>query len=133
MTTALVMLRIEVDGHFRGMRSRAAIPRPWVAEIVGTCERNGLRRGDFVERMTDWSQAHVAHSGNLYGRVDTYALREGRMYEVSRCEGSPSRRHVKRRLYVAREGQLVEIQRHEAISMMAALEADNEEASCPEE
>ena len=83
----LYLLRIELDAHVRGERPE----RPWVAEITGTCPRYGLRRA-FVAPMKDWSNAHVSMRGRTYGVVATYALHEGRVYEVQRYMGRQRRR-----------------------------------------
>lgn len=98
---ALYILRIEVDGHFHG----GAPPKPWVAEIGAPCPRYGLQRA-FVTPMNDWREARRAWSGNLYGKVATFALREGRLYEVSRCRGTSSRRHVVREFRWVENGKL---------------------------
>lgn len=96
MTEPLRVLTIEQDGHFRG----GSPVKPWVAEIVGLCPRYGLRR-DFIRPMNDYQDARVAWSGNLYGLQLRYPLREGRIYEVSRTEGKPSKRLVTRRFRIA--------------------------------
>jgi len=92
MYGALYFLRIEVDGHFHG----GPPVKPWVAEITGTCPRYGLAR-DFIRPMNDWAGARVAWSGNTYGVIATFPLREGRLYEVQRCEGNSSKRHDRTR------------------------------------
>jgi hypothetical protein len=88
----LKILRIEIDGHFHGSRD---VPKPWVAEITGIDATYGLAR-TFIEPMHDWSGARRACSGNLYGRIARFALREGRLYEISRLRGRSSKRHVAR-------------------------------------
>lgn len=80
------LLRIEVDGHFHGS---PVVPRPWVAKITGTDPRFGLRR-EFVQTLNDWEHARRACSGNLYGVVANFPVREGHVHEVSRLRGSPS-------------------------------------------
>lgn len=88
----LHILRIEVDGHFRGSPD---VPKPWVAQIEGTCSRYGLQR-KFIQPMNDWKNAKKAWSGNIYGVVATFALRSGHLFEVSRLRGNSSRRHLSR-------------------------------------
>ncbi len=92
---ALYLLRIEVDGHFHGS---PMVPRPWVARIGKPCDRFGLER-EFIKPMNDWQDARVAWSGNLYGVVAMFALREGATYEVARCRGKPSKRYFDRQFY----------------------------------
>lgn len=88
---SLYLLRIEVDGHFHGGEP----VKPWVARITGTDAKYGLAR-DFIRPMNDWRDAHKAWSGNVYGVVATFPLRDGNMYEVQRCRGNSSKRHVVR-------------------------------------
>ena len=85
------MLRLEVDGHFHG----GPPVKPWVARIGLPSERWGLER-EFIQPMNDWKSARRANSGNLYGVVATFVLREGELYEVQRCRGNSSKRHVVR-------------------------------------
>lgn len=85
------VLKIEIDGHFHGGEP----VKPWVAEIRGTCPRFGLQR-KFLDPLNDWSQSKRAWSGNVYGRVSHFPLREGKLYEVQRCRGRSSKRHVVR-------------------------------------
>lgn len=101
MVGPLYVLRIEIDGHFHGSRD---VPRPWVARIGGPDARYGLAR-EFLQPMNDWKRARRACSGNLYGVVSTFALREGELYECSRLRGSSSRRHVAREFYRVEEGK----------------------------
>ena len=105
------MLSIEIDGHFHGRRA----PRPWVAEVVGTCPQYGLRR-EFVPALNDWEDARRACSGNLYGVVANFPLRDGRLYEVSRCRGRSSKRYVAREFVVPNGPQLVECTPDEALA-----------------
>ena len=112
MTGALKILRIEIDGHFHGTRD---VPKPWVAEITGTDATYGLAR-TFVEPMHDWSSARRACSGNLYGRVARFALREGRLYEVSRLRGRSSKRYVARAFVTPVDGDLREVEDLEALA-----------------
>jgi len=114
------ILRIEIDGHFHGSRD---VPKPWVAEITGVDATYGLARA-FVEPMHDWSDAHRACSGNLYGRVARFALREGRLYEVSRLRGRSSRRHVAREFVTPVDGDLREVADLDAL-------ARAEQNACP--
>jgi hypothetical protein len=94
------ILTIEIDGHFHGS---AGVPRPWVATILGTDPKYGLRR-EFVRAMTDWKGAHVAWSGNVYGREARFLLRDGTLYEVCRLRGKSSKRHLVRE-FVAVDGR----------------------------
>lgn len=105
------ILSIEIDGHFHGS---SEVPKPWVAEIQGVCPKYGLQR-EFVRPMNDWAQASAAWSGNVYGRVARFPLRDGRVYEVSRLRGRSSKR------YVAREFLAVTGSRHEKIEPIEAL------------
>lgn len=99
----IFLLQIEEDGHIHGHRP----PKPWVAEITGLHERYGLSRV-FVKGLRDYRDARVAWSGNTYGVVATFPLRDGRLYEVSRCEGKSSKRLVTRRFYLVEDGQMHE-------------------------
>jgi hypothetical protein len=92
MAAPFYMLRIEIDGHFHGSPD---VPKPWVARIGGADAKYGLAR-EFIKPMNDWRDASKAWSGNLYGVVATFALREGALYEVSRLRGRSSKRHVSR-------------------------------------
>jgi hypothetical protein len=87
---ALFMLEIEIDGHFHGT---PRVPKPWVARIDGPDPKYGLAR-EFISPFNDWENARRAHSGNIYGRVANFPLRRGHIYEVSRLEGRPSKRHI---------------------------------------
>jgi hypothetical protein len=109
-TDHLHLYRIEIDGHFHG----GPPPRTWVAEIGGTDTRFGLQR-TFVQPLNDWARAHRAWSGNVYGVVSTFPLRNGRVYEVGRCRGKPSKR------YFAREFCRVEGRHMESITPEEAL------------
>lgn len=106
------MLRIEVDGHFHGGRPI----QPWVAEIGKPCPRYGLERS-FVTPMNDWRNARRAWSGNLYGKVATYPLHEGRLYEVARARGSSSKRHLARQFYWVDRGKMHERTPDEALEI----------------
>lgn len=91
----LYMLRIEIDGHFHGSGD---VPKPWVARIDGPSPRFGLAR-TFIPVMNDWRDAKKAWSGNTYGVVATFPLRQGALYEASRLRGTSSRRHVAREFF----------------------------------
>jgi hypothetical protein len=106
------MLRIEVDGHFHGS---AEVPKPWVARIDGTDPKYGLRR-DFVQKLNDWADARRACSGNLYGVVASFPLREGNLYEVSRLRGSSSKRHVAREFVATADGRLCQLSPIDALA-----------------
>lgn len=106
------LLRIEIDGHFHGSPE---VPKPWVAEITGPDPKFGLAR-KFLEPMHDWKDAHRACSGNLYGRVAQFALRDGNLYEVSRLRGSSSRRHVAREFIAVKGGKRVAIEPEDALA-----------------
>lgn len=99
---AIKVLRIEVDGHFHGSSD---VPRPWVARITGVDVKYGLAR-EFVDRLNDWRSARRACSGNLYGVVAAFPLRDGELYEVSRLRGSSSKRHVAREFLTVRDGRI---------------------------
>jgi len=105
------ILKIEIDGHFHGGEP----VKPWVAEITGPHPKYGLARR-FLDPMNDWSQAKRAMSGNIYGRVAHFALREGRLYEVSRCRGNPSKRHVVREFVEVRDGKREKLSPEEALA-----------------
>lgn len=106
------ILKIEIDGHFHGS---ADVPKPWVAEITGTDPKYGLARR-FLDPMTDWSGARCAMSGNIYGRVANFALRDGSLYEVSRCRGNPSKRRVVREFVAVCDGRRAVIEPEEALA-----------------
>lgn len=117
MAGPFYFLRIEIDGHFHG----GAPVKPWVAEITGACPRYGLQR-NFMRPMNDWKDASRAMSGNLYGVVATYPLREGRLYEVQRCEGNPSKRRVVRRFIEIRAGKQNRLTPLEALAHVDGFE-----------
>jgi len=110
MTRPLFILRIEVDGHCRG----GSPIKPWVARIDGPCSRFGLVR-TFVDPMNDWGAAHRANSGNLYGVVATFPLREGHLYEVQRAAGNSSKRHAVREFYWLEGGKMTELAPEDAL------------------
>lgn len=112
MTGLLYILKIEIDGHFHGSSD---VPKPWVAEIGGTCPRYGLKR-EFVQTMNDWAGAHRAWSGNIYGRVAHFPLRDGNLYEVSRCRGKSSKRYVAREFVAVEGGKRVALTPDEALA-----------------
>jgi len=107
------MLSIEVDGHFHGSSD---VPRPWVARIDGTDPKYGLAR-HFVQKLNDWEHAKKAWSGNLYGVVATFPLREGNLYEVSRLRGSSSKRHVAREFLRVELGKYIKLEPLEALAL----------------
>jgi hypothetical protein len=109
----LLFLKIEIDGHFHGGEA----PRPWVAHITGTSPKYGLAR-EFLKPMNDWKDAHKACSGNVYGVVSHFALREGNLYEVSRCRGRSSKRYVAREFGVVRGRKLVLLEPVEALALV---------------
>lgn len=114
MANPLYMLRIEVDGHFHGGPS----VKPWVARIDGPDLKFGLARS-FVKAMYDWREARRAWSGNLYGTVATFPLRQGFLYEVSRTYGSSSKRHVMRTFHRVDGGQMVAVSVEDVLSHAA--------------
>jgi hypothetical protein len=111
MAGALHMLRIEIDGHFHGSKD---VPRPWVAKITGISAKFGLAR-EFVDPMNDWRDASKAWSGNTYGVVATFPLRDGNIYECSRTRGNPSKRHVVREFYAIEGGKRLKIEPEDAL------------------
>lgn len=113
MVERLYILRIEIDGHFHG--SGQNVPRPWAARIDGPDEVYGLSRS-FVKPMNDWRHARRAWSGNLYGVVSTFALREGALYEISRCRGRSSRRYVAREFVWVEGGKMHERSEMDALA-----------------
>lgn len=110
----LYVLRIEVDGHWHGS---GEVPQPWVARVEpGANEKYGLNR-TFVDRMNDWRDARRAWSGNKYGVVATWALREGAMYEVCRARGRASKRHMAREFRWCEDGKMHERTADDAIDL----------------
>lgn len=99
---SLYVLRIEIDGHWRGSGN---VPKPWVARIDGQDPKYGLAR-TFVERMNDWRDARKAWSGNKYGVVATWVLREGALYEICRARGRTSKRYMAREFRWCENGKL---------------------------
>jgi hypothetical protein len=93
-------------------------PKPWVAHITGTDPKYGLAR-KFVDAMNDWRDASKAWSGNVYGVVATFALREGNLYEVSRCRGRASKRYVAREFVFIRDRKPVQLEPIEALARIA--------------
>lgn len=122
MSGRLIMLRIEVDGHFHGSPE---VPKPWVARITGTDPKYGLAR-EFVQKLNDWENAHRACSGNLYGVVATFPLRDGNLYEVARLRGNSSRRHMAREFLNAQDGKPVRLTPLEAL---ARIEGHDDEVT----
>lgn len=114
MTGQLYILKIELDGHFHGSPD---VPRPWVAQITGADPKYGLAR-TFVDAKNDWSQASRARSGNIYGRVACFPLRDGNLYEVQRCRGSSSKRHVVREFLAIEGGKRVPLEPLEALARL---------------
>lgn len=112
MSGLLYVMKIEIDGHFHGS---ADVPKPWVAQIGAPCPRYGLER-TFVQTMNDWSEARRAWSGNVYGRVAHFPLRDGNLYEVSRLRGTSSSRHVAREFVVIEHGKRVALTPEEALA-----------------
>jgi hypothetical protein len=110
---SISMLRISVDGHFHG----GPPPRPWVARIDGPDERYGLQR-EFVSPLNDWAEARKAWSGNLYGVVACFPLRDGHLYEVSRCRGKPSKRYVSREFFLLDRGKQKPLDALEALALV---------------
>lgn len=112
MTGHFNFLRIEIDGHFRGSHD---VPKPWVARIIGTCPKYGLAR-EFINPMNDWTNARQAWSGNVYGRVAQFALRDGNLYEVSRLKGKTSKRYVAREFIAVQGGKRIVVDPEEALA-----------------
>jgi hypothetical protein len=108
----LKILRIEVDGHFRGS---ADVPKPWVARIGGVDPKYGLAR-TFIDRLNDYRMARRARSGNTYGVVAAFPLHEGDLYEVSRCRGSASKRYVAREFIEIAGGKTLAIDPLDALA-----------------
>jgi len=124
---SLYLLRIEVDGHFHGGEP----VKPWVARIGGPCEKYGLQR-EFIRPMNDWQQAHRANSGNVYGIVATFPLREGSLYEVQRCRGNPSKRHVVREFVRIQNSKQVKLAPLDALAAAERDDGDSTPLSLPE-
>lgn len=74
--------------------------------------------------MNDWRGAQAANSGNIYGVMTNFALRDGNLYEVSRLRGRSSKRHLVREFLDLRDGKPVQIEPLEALSR-AEGHADN--------
>lgn len=111
------MMRIEVDGHFHGS---GEVPRPWVARITGPSPKYGLGRA-FIKPMNDWRDASQARSGNTYGVVATFPLRDGNLYECSRLRGKSSKRHVAREFYAIVDGKRLQIEPEEALARVTGV------------
>jgi hypothetical protein len=110
--SAIKMLSIEIDGHFHGSPD---VPKPWVAQILGPCPKFGLQR-KFVQNLNDWSDASVAMSGNVYGRVARFPLRSGHIYEVSRLRGRSSKRYVSREFLLVDGSEQTKLDAPEALA-----------------
>jgi len=67
--------------------------------------------------MYDWSDARRACSGNLYGRIARFALREGRLYEISRLRGRSSKRHLTREFGRVVDGEIRTVSELEALAL----------------
>ncbi len=113
----IYLLKIEEDGHFHG----GPPPKPWAAEITGACQRYGLAR-TFIRALRDYRDARSAWSGNVYGVVARYPLHDGKLYEVSRCRGKPSKRYVARQFYTVAGGKMHERTPEEALAMAEGLD-----------
>lgn len=98
---ALYLLRIEVDAHCRGGEPI----KPWAALIRGPSIKFGLER-EFIRPMNDWREAHRSWRGNVYGKVATFPLREGHLYEVMQARGKSSKRHTSREFYWVEGGKM---------------------------
>lgn len=112
----VVILKIEEDGHLNG----GPPPRPWCAEITGLDPKFGLAR-TFVKALRDYADAHRAWSGNVYGVVAHFPLHEGKLYEVSRLRGRPSKRHVSREFVFVENGAMVDRTADEALAYATAI------------
>jgi hypothetical protein len=111
------ILSIEIDGHFHGSSD---VPRPWVAAILGTDPKFGLRR-EFVRPMTDWANARRAWSGNIYGREARFLLRDGCLYEVCRLRGNSSKRHLAREFVAIEKRRRIALEPAEALARIDGL------------
>lgn len=76
-----------------------------------------------MRALRDYRNAHVAWSGNVYGVVATFALWEGRLYEVARCRGRPSKRVFVREFFFVEGGKMHERTADEALSYARELHA----------
>lgn len=123
MTGALYMLRIEIDGHLHG---NGDVPKPWVARIDGPDPKFGLKR-EFIPAMNDWRDAHKAWSGNTYGVVATFPLRDGHVYETCRLRGRGRRRGLQRQFYRLQDMEMAELKPVEALA--AAIGVDGSAAT----
>lgn len=111
------VLEIEIDGHFHGSRD---VPKPWVAAILGTDPKFGLKR-EFVTPMMDWSEARKAWSGNIYGRTARFLLRDGGLYEVSRLRGRPSKRYLAREFLAVEDRKRIPLSAEDALARVDGL------------
>lgn len=114
---ALCLMRVPVEAHANGGKAE----RPWVAEITGPCPKYGLGRR-FVDPHTDWRAAHVAWSGNVYGRTAQFALRDGGLYEVGRYRGRGSRLHWVREFVRVIDGERVEVEGDDVLALVDGID-----------
>ncbi len=114
----IFLLHVEEDAHLRG----GPPPKPWVAEITGLHPKFVLARS-FVRALRDYRNAWRAWSGNVYGVVATFPLRDGCLYEVARCKGRPSKRAFVREFFFVDGGKMVERTNDEALSYARDLHA----------
>lgn len=114
----LIMLTIEEPGHFHGRRP----PRPWAAEITGTHRYFGLAR-TFIQALRDFRDTRVAMSGNVYGIVTRFPLREGKLYEVGQVKGRSSRQRFEREFFFVEGGELRERTAAEAVAYAHHLDS----------
>lgn len=112
----VVILKIEEDGHLHG----GPAPRPWCAEITGLDPKYGLARS-FVKALRDYKDAHRAWSGNVYGVIAHFPLHEGKLYEVSRLRGRPSKRYVSREFIFVEGGEMREKTPDEALAIATTI------------
>jgi hypothetical protein len=113
----IAILKVEEDGHFNGGKP----DRSWCAEIVGLDPKYGFARS-FVGALRDYKGAHASMAGRVYGIVSHYPLHDGRVYEVSRYRGRPSRRYVSREFITVNDGEIVTITSEEAMAKAIELE-----------
>lgn len=87
--------------------------RPWAARIVGRSSRWGLER-EFVEPLSDWSDAHLTRSGNIYGLRSSFPLREGELYEYI----EPTGKYPGRKYAIPVDGELKHFTKEEALAWL---------------
>lgn len=122
----IAILQIEEDGHFNGGPPAMS----WCAEVTGIDARYGFARS-FVGALRDYKNSSASMAGRVYGIISNYPLHEGRVYEVSRYRGKPSKRHLAREFVTVKAAEIVSLTSEEAMAMAIELDAARSPVELP--